>query len=182
MFYFIVIDIVKIKVGQKANISFDAIDDLSLVGTVSQINISGSVSSGVVSYAVKIAFDDPSNQVRPGMSATANIIVGIATDVLSVPNAAVKSGTSISYVDVFNSTSSLVENGSGAYISSILPTRKTVTLGLVGDTYTEITSGLDEGEIVVSKTNSASTVSKTSGTNSSSQKNNMGSGMGGMRF
>lgn len=176
-------DVVKIKIGQKATITFDAIDGLSLVGTVSQINQSGAVSSGVVSYDVKIAFDDPSNQVRPGMSSTANIVVGIATDVLAVPNSAVKSNTSLSYVDTFASTSTLVSNNLGAYTSSVAPGRKTITTGLVGDSYTEITSGLTEGEIVITKTIGAKTTTSTAPAASvSSQRGGSSGGMGGLRI
>ncbi|MEI6352793.1 MAG: HlyD family efflux transporter periplasmic adaptor subunit [Candidatus Nomurabacteria bacterium] len=147
-------DISKIKLGQKATLTFDAIDSLSLVGTVSEINQSGTVSSGVVSYNVKITFDDPNDQVKSQMSVTANIMTDIASDVISVPSSAVKSSTSQTYVETFDSTSSLITNGSG-YTSSILPTKKLVTTGIVGDQYTEITSGINEGDAVVTKTNSA---------------------------
>lgn len=175
-------DIVKMKLGQKATITFDAIDDLTLVGTISQINETGLVSSGIVSYGVKIAFNDLTDKVRTGMSATANIVVDVATDVLAVPNGAVKSSTSITYVDTFNSTSSLVSNNIGTYTSSILPTRKTVTTGIVGDSYTEIISGLQEGNVVVTKTNTPSATSKTTTTNSTQNSSRNGGGVGGIRF
>ncbi|MBP9765657.1 MAG: HlyD family efflux transporter periplasmic adaptor subunit [Candidatus Pacebacteria bacterium] len=174
-------DVVKIKLGQKATITFDAIDDLSLVGTVSQINQSGTVSSGIVSYNVKIAFKDFQNQIRPGMSATANIVTGIANDVLAVPNSAIKSSISINYIDTFNSTSALTQVSLNTYTSNATPTRKTVTTGLVGDSYTEIITGLNENDFIVTKTNSgAKSTTVTIPTSGGSSRG--GSSIGGIKF
>ena len=170
-------DIPKIKLGEKSTLTFDAIDSLSLVGTVSEIDQAGTVSSGVVSYNVKISFDDPNDQVKSGMSVTANIMTDVASDVIAVPNSAVKSSTSQTYVETFDSTSSLIVNGSG-YTSSILPTKKSVITGVVGDEYTEITSGINEGDIVVIKTNSSGvSISKTTTSSASASR---GGGFGGI--
>jgi len=179
------VDIPKIKLEQKATLTFDAIEDLSIVGTVSEISQTGSVSSGVVSYTVKVAFPDDDNQVKAGMSVTANIITGVATDVLAVPSSAVKSNVSGSYVEVFPSVNSLTEVGNGSYTSaSSTPNKVSVTTGLAGDDYTEILSGLKEGDIVVTKTTSANTSAATasSATRSGGAQNIRGGGVGGFRI
>ncbi|MEK7086681.1 MAG: HlyD family efflux transporter periplasmic adaptor subunit, partial [Patescibacteria group bacterium] len=51
------IDISKVKVGQNVTLTFDAVENLSLTGKVSEVDTIGTVSQGVVSYNVKINFD-----------------------------------------------------------------------------------------------------------------------------
>ena len=94
------VDITKIKVGQKATLTFDAIDGLSIVGQVADIDTVGTVTQGVVNYNVKIIFDASGSQVKPGMSVTASGITNVKQDVLTVPNSAVKTSGGISYVQV----------------------------------------------------------------------------------
>lgn len=130
------IDAAKIKVGQKATLAFDAIEDLIITGEVSSIDLIGTVSQGVVSYNVKIVFDTQDERIKSGMSVTAAIIINTQVDVLTVPNASVKTQGTESFVQVLT-------NGQ--------PTKKTVTTGLANDTDTEITSGLIEGDEVVTQ-------------------------------
>ena len=160
-------DITKIKLGQKSTITFDAIENLSLVGTISQIDAAGTVSSGVVSYKVRVAFDDTDNKVKAGMSATVNIMTDSVNDVIAVPVSAVKSNTTGNYVEVFDSTSTLIASGD-MFTSISAPTKKTIVTGVTGDDYVEIVSGLKEGDTVVTKTtNGGSTIKKTTSTISS---------------
>ncbi|MCX6740834.1 MAG: HlyD family efflux transporter periplasmic adaptor subunit, partial [Candidatus Parcubacteria bacterium] len=51
------VDIAKIKVGQPATLTFDAIDGLSIAGQVAEVDIIGTVSQGVATYNVQISFD-----------------------------------------------------------------------------------------------------------------------------
>ena len=64
--FFNEVDIISIKEGQNANLTFDAIPDLELKGVVSKVNLMGEVSSGVVSYQVEITFEEEDNRVRLG--------------------------------------------------------------------------------------------------------------------
>ncbi len=146
------VDVAKIKTGQLVTLTFDAIDGLTLTGKVSEIDTVGAVSQGVVSYGTKIGFDTQDDRVKPGMSVTASIITAAKHDVLTVPNAAVKTDNSGAYyVEVMS--------GSG------IPSRKSVETGLANDELTEITSGLNEGDtVVVSST--AATASKAAATTS----------------
>jgi RND family efflux transporter MFP subunit len=162
------VDAAKVKVGQAATITFDAIDDLDITGEVASVDTLGTVSSGVVSYDVKIVFDVQDSRIKSGMTVNATIIVSSKPDVLLIKSSAVKTQNGASYVEVLqNSTAQ----------------KKTVTVGESNDTMTEITSGLSEGEEVITQIISASSSSssKTSSSSSSSSsktssKNSFGGG------
>ena len=83
-------DITKIKLGQKAVLTFDAISGLTVAGQVTEIDTIGTVSQGVVSYNVQITFDTQDSRIKPGMSVNANVITNVEQNVLTVPNSAVK--------------------------------------------------------------------------------------------
>ena len=170
-------DIVDIKVGDKATITFDSIENLSIEGEVSQVDATGAASSGVVSYGIEIAFDTDNESVKPGMSVSATITTNSKADVLTIPTTAVKSkddGTY--YVQVLSDTYDLTNrtNLIKGVTSATPPTIKTVTIGLADDTNTEIASGLSEGDQVVVRVSSSTTTSTTS--SSSSNKSNSSSG------
>lgn len=162
-------DIAKIKIGQKATLTFDAIEDLTITGKVSEIDTIGTSSQGVVSYNVKVVMDVQDDRIKPGMSATAVIITDTKTDALYVPNSALKTQQGERYVlKVSESVAdSDLQNTSGVALETA-PSRQTVGVGLSDDSSTEITSGLNEGDIIVSSTVSSTSTS----TNASSSKNN----------
>ncbi len=147
------VDISKIKLGQKATLTFDALDDFSLTGEVADIDVTGTVSQGVVNYNVKIAFDTDSEKVKPGMSVSAAIIIDTKQDVLTVPVSAVKNGANGSYVEKFPSTVALTASASGqGVLSKATPEQVPVETGISDDTSIEIVSGLSEGEKIISRT------------------------------
>jgi membrane fusion protein, macrolide-specific efflux system len=134
-------DISSVEVGQKVTMTFDALTDLTLTGKVTRVDTVGSNSSGVVSYSAIITPDVMNPKVKSGMTVTANIITQTAADVLAVPSTAVKSSTGGRYVQI-------LQNG--------VPTNVTVETGLVSDSYTEITSGLTQGQEIITATSSSS--------------------------
>ena len=151
------VDVSKIKLGEKATLTFDAINGLSIVGTVASIDAVGTVSSGVVNYNVKISLDTPDSRIKPGMSVNASIITDAHQDVLTVPSSAVKTKNNVSYVEILDNP---VESATASdqYTSLTAPRTQIVTTGLTGNSFTEIVSGLNEGDKVISKTiNSGST-------------------------
>lgn len=115
-------DIVKVKLGQKANITFDAIDGLTLGGTVVEINTLGVVTSGVVTYKVKVAFNTDDVRILPNMSVAIDIITDSKDNVLYIPNQAIKNDADGYYVekDVSSSTTTSAMSGSFANASSSL--------------------------------------------------------------
>jgi multidrug efflux pump subunit AcrA (membrane-fusion protein) len=114
----------------------------------------------VVNYSVKITFSTTDARIKPGMTVSAAIVSDIAQDVLTVPASAVKTRNGQSYVLVFDPA--LADSASSAgQTSDVAPTEKEVTVGLSDDSLTEITSGLSEGDQVVSRT-MITTTTKTS--------------------
>lgn len=161
------VDIASIKIGQKTALTFDAIDGLSISGTVVEMDSVGTVSSGVVTYNVKIAFDNDDERVKPGMSTNVEITTNSKQNVLMVSNSAIKTRSDVSYVEVLDKDINQTS-------------RKNVETGISDDTMTEIISGLSEGDIVILKTSTSST-SNSSSSNSKNGENNMMGGpmMGG---
>lgn len=122
-------DINKIKVGQKVEATFDAIDGLALKGEVSFISLtSQSSSNGIVTYLVRVLFNSPETQVREGMTAVVKLITSEAPNVLTVPVNAVR--------NINNQV--VVEKADGTYAN--------VVTGFTDGTKVEISSGLNEGD------------------------------------
>lgn len=152
------IDTAKVRVGQKATLTFDAIDGLSISGQVAQIDVAGTVSQGVVSYGVQIAFDTQDSRVKPGMSVSASIIIDSKIDVLVVPNSAIKNQSNISYVEVVGNSVGLdITIATGVSIDPTLLSPWPIEIGLANDTSTEVISGLKEGDLIVVQTVAAGT-------------------------
>jgi RND family efflux transporter MFP subunit len=154
------VDVAKVEVGNKATLTFDAIDGLTLTGSVVEIATVGAVSQGVVSYQVQIGFDTQDERVRPGMTVNAAIQTATRADVLTVPTSAVKTQNGASYVQVFDPP--LADAGGAAgVVSKIAPTRVEVTTGISDDTNIEILTGLTEGQQIVTRTSTGATAATT---------------------
>ncbi len=141
------VDVAKVKVGQKATLTFDAVEGLNITGDVAEIDTLGTVSQGVVNYTVKIVFGMQDERVKPSMSVSAAIITDVKQDVLLVPNAAIKYNGNGNYVEV------MTDNGSSKI--------QIVEIGLSNDTVTEIISGIKEGDKVVTQTITANSTTQT---------------------
>ena len=155
-------DVAKIALGEKATLTFDAISDLTITGKVVQIDSLGTVSSGVVNYNVKISFDTGDIRVKPGMSVDAEIITNVKQDILTVPNSAIKTQGNASYVQMFDTALPAPTAGVQGSVSLVPPRNQTVQIGVSDDTSTEIVSGLNEGDQVVTKTITSTTATTTS--------------------
>lgn len=172
------VDIAKIKVGQPVTLTFDAIDGLSIAGQVVEVDIIGTVSQGVVIYNVQIGFDTQDERVKPGMSFSAAIISNAKQDALIVPNSAVKTSGNVSYVLVpAEKQADVALNNIGGVVLEIAPKQQAVQIGLSNDSYTEIISGLQEGDQIITKTVTSSTKSTT--TTTTPQSRNLLQGGGG---
>jgi HlyD family secretion protein len=127
-------DVEQLAVGQPVSIAL-ADRDTPLAGTVSQVDPAGAVSNQLVRYGVVIAFDQPPTDLLLGESGTVTVTTASATDVLYVSSAAVTG----------------VANGSGTVVVRTANGNqtRTVRVGLRGDQYTEVTSGLSQGDVLV---------------------------------
>lgn len=138
-------DINKVQVGQEVTITADAVEGVTFSGVVDTVNINGTTVSGQTNYPVTVVINDPQD-LKPGMNVSADIIVERAGTVLCVPVDAVNRGSDKPTVQVAQE-GALDENGN-VVDPSKLETRE-VTLGRNDNDNIEITSGLNEGEIVV---------------------------------
>lgn len=157
------VDAAKIIAGQKATLTFDAIEGLTLTGRVASVDTVGTVTQGVVSYTVKIALDTQDPRVKPGMTVNASIITATKVDALSVPSSAVKTTNGRSYVLAFVPA---VPTTGATYTSSETPQQITVTTGISDDASVEITSGLTLGEQIVTRSSAATTQTTSTNRNS----------------
>jgi RND family efflux transporter MFP subunit len=169
------VDVARAEIGQKATLTFDAVPDLSITGEVAGIDTIGTVSQGVVSYTVRITFDTQDERVKPGMSVSANIIIEAKSDVLLVPNSAIKSQGSGQYVEVAGGQveQARVVSQTGVILPQP-PRRQTVEIGISNDESTEITTGLKEGDRVITQ---AITSKSSAASTSSSQNRGFDAGM-----
>lgn len=115
--------------GQIATITVEALEGRKLAAHVSEVATLATSSSGVVSYDVTFTLDQMTTGLKPGMSATAEVVVKQAEGV-NVPTSAITGGTV-----------TVVRGGKDM--------RERVVTGLAGDSSTIVLSGLKAGETVV---------------------------------
>ncbi len=174
------VDIAKVKLGQKVTLTFDAVPDLTITGKVAQIDSIGTVSQGVVNYSVEISFDTTDSRIKPGMSVSAAIITDIKQNVLTVPNSAIKNSAGTAYVQVFDAPLAAPIAGVQGSPSPTLPRQVPIVTGASDDTSTEIISGLDEGDEIVTRTiNPTTTTTTTAPSILGGTANRAGTGFGG---
>jgi RND family efflux transporter MFP subunit len=130
-------DLVSVKVGQKASVTFDALSGVVTTGTISAIAPTGTNSSGVITYNVDITLDFIDPALRPTMSCTAEIVTEVRENTLAVPSSAVHTDATT------QAKYAIVQATDG-------PTKQVpVTTGKVVGTQTEILTGLTEGQVVL---------------------------------
>ena len=83
-------DVGKIKIGQKATFSVDAYADRKFPAEIKDIRYGSEVVQGVVTYKAILSIDNSELLIRPGMTATAEIVVQHVSDALLVPNPALR--------------------------------------------------------------------------------------------
>jgi HlyD family secretion protein len=83
-------DIGRIHPGQEVTFTVDAFPNQTFRGKVSQVRLNPTTVQNVVTYDTIIDFDNPELKLFPGMTAYVTIPVGIAKDVLEVPNGALR--------------------------------------------------------------------------------------------
>ena len=142
-------DAAKVKAGQAATITLDAIN-ARLPATVRSIDSISTLVSNVVTYYAYLSITQTNGvAVQPGMTASAAVTVDNRADVLFLP------------------TSSVTSRGTNATVNFELgkDPKKTevrqIVIGLRGDTSLEVQSGLTEGDVVVTVRNKVSTAQNT---------------------
>lgn len=83
-------DVGQVKEGQEATFTVDAFPDLRFPALITQVRYAAQTVNGVVTYETVLKVDNKDLLLRPGMTATAEIIVKQFKDTLLVPNAALR--------------------------------------------------------------------------------------------
>ena len=133
------VDVPNVAIGQKVMMTFTAIDGLTVSGKVIKMDALGTLTQGVVTYNVTVSFDTLDPRIKPNMSVSAKIITKVDQDVITVPNSALKTQGNTTFVQVLNSGSQIPEN-------------RTIEMGAANNTDTEIVSGINEGDNVITQT------------------------------
>jgi HlyD family secretion protein len=121
----------------------------AMLGKVTAISPAATITSGVATFAVTAQLTDTSNSIRPGVSATASIVVNQVVHVLTVPTGAVHTTAAGSSVQVMVNSA---------------PQSVSVQVGASDPTRTEIVSGLKLGDVVVIAVVTSSVPSSGTGT------------------
>jgi len=145
-------DAAKVKVGQKALITFDVLDNLQATGKIIDVDVVGKISQGVVSYDAKVLLDDNIDErVKSAMSTTIDIITQTKSNVLTIPRIALKMQNNKYYVEILNDKKEIE--------------KRPVEIGLQADSKVEIIKGLNEGEKVIVSGNAINNSSTTNSKN-----------------
>ncbi len=143
-------DVVALELGHPAEVQVDAFPDRIIAGTVTEIGSSALVkitaSEESRDFKVVITLEDPPDNLKPGLSASADIITAERKGVLAVPISAL-----ISREDPNSSGRKSRDQVEGIYVvdpdSRVMFTP--VQKGIMGELKIEITSGLESGQTIV---------------------------------
>jgi HlyD family secretion protein len=125
----------QVQPGQKVAVTFDALPEAKVAGTVSRIDPAGTISQGVVYYKTRIDLDPTTEPLLIDMTANPRIVIDTHTDVLAVPGGAVRSDPQGGYyVNVFEA------DGTARRVA--------VTTGFTDGDLTEVTGILQPGQQV----------------------------------
>ncbi|MDQ8193463.1 efflux RND transporter periplasmic adaptor subunit [Coraliomargarita sp. SDUM461004] len=127
------VDVEKLYIGQPAFLRFDAIPNFEVEGKISVIAPSARKDGNVRVFPIEVVFEVADNRVRPGISATVEVPIEFAENVVSVLLSGVfnDKGQSICFVQTVTGWE-----------------RREVLTGINNLQHVEIRSGLEEGEVV----------------------------------
>lgn len=131
--YFSETDVSQLDVGKSATVTFDALGR-SVDAVITHIDVTSTTQNNVVEYGATLRLDRQPSDLRPGQTATVEVVTERARDALLVPSASVQNVGGQTVVTV-------LRNGQRQQVQ--------VTVGVESDQTTEITSGLSEGDEVV---------------------------------
>jgi HlyD family secretion protein len=127
-------DASRLAFNQDTMVTFDAVPNLAISGHVVAVASSATVQSGVVNYYATVALNQTNPALKQGMTTNATVTVSKATNAIVVPNLSITRLGGQAYVNLYVA---------GKEVQTMIQT------GVVGDQYTEVTGGLNEGAQVV---------------------------------
>lgn len=132
------LDIINVKVGQNVDIAMDAIEDRTYSAKVTKVSQIGTASGGVTVYNVTLTIEGD-ERLRFGMNGTATVHIEEVNNVLLVPLTALNSSRGQSYVWLKSDQAAADEPG----------VRTMVETGLSDESYAQVVSGLNEGDVIL---------------------------------
>ena len=132
-------DATKLNIGAPVNVTFDALPNVQVSGKLISLSPTPSSTGSVTAYGATISMNRVPNQVKVGMTAQASVILQGVSNVVVINSSAVTTTGSGSTVTVVTSAGKPDEKQE----------IRNVTIGIKGDTGTEIKSGLKAGEVVL---------------------------------
>jgi multidrug efflux pump subunit AcrA (membrane-fusion protein) len=127
-------DAARVHPGQAAKVTFDALSGKVVSARVAVIDTVETVVNNVVNYNVTVLLEDPAVGIKPGMTASVEVVVAEKLGVLRLPASVLSPRNGVATVKV-------LEGGK--------PVSRTVSTGLKGDDDIEIIGGLKEGDKVI---------------------------------
>lgn len=157
-------DVVRLALGDSVEVSIDAFPDTTFVGRVSKISdsaIRGATASlagqsdQAVDYAVEITLDNPPDDVRPDLSATARIVTDTRDQTLAIPIIALTVRehsaipTEAEPADTAARDTKKKETEGVFVVKDGVATFRPVRVGIAGDEYFEVIEGVVEADTIV---------------------------------
>lgn len=137
-------DIGKVKVGQKVQYNLDGYPNETFAGKVSQVRLSPTTVSNVVTYTVIVQINNDDGKLKPGMTANVSIITNQKSNVLSVENAALR------FTPVEITEGKKFKEQGIWLLKDNKPTRVNIKIGVTDSENTEIISDeIKEGDDVI---------------------------------
>lgn len=127
-------DLAQLRLGLDTQIELDALPGEQLAGTLDYIAPTATVQQNVTTYLARIGLKPTDRPLRAGLSAAVAIVTDQRTNVLLAPNGAIIEGDD----------GPLVQIKRGDQIQ-----RTPIKVGVAGDVYTEVLSGIQEGDTVI---------------------------------
>ena len=136
------LDIFEVAVGQTVEVTADAVEGMTYTGVVTKVSVAGTTSGGITTYPVTVRIDE-TDGLLPGMNVDAEIVIAEKDGVLAVPSGAVNRGNTVLVTsDSPSASSALEQEAPEGYVYVQVET------GISDNSYTEILSGLREGDTV----------------------------------
>lgn len=146
-------DVPTVKVGQRATVTIDAYPNKTFSGLVTEVGSSpiarsalsaGSGSTAAVNFEVKIGIENPPPGIRPGFSASADIVTGTRTKAVTIPMQA------LVVREKPHSGPGKPQDEEGVFLFDAGKAKfAPVKTGLAGDSSIEIVTGLKSGQQII---------------------------------
>jgi HlyD family secretion protein len=151
-------DVVRLHLGDSADVSIDAYPDTSFTGRVTKISQSSvrlaaaTTSDRAVDYDVEVTLDNPPPDVRPDLSATAKMVTATRDSALSIPIIAltVREHTPMSTETAPRDTTRGAKETEGVFVvQNGIAQFRPVKVGIAGEEHFEVLDGLSAGDTIV---------------------------------